>query len=186
MIRYAEEKSPFYDAHQAYCKEIETLAAVKQASCSGFCNSYGYEVRFSFFEQYNSFEFLFIKSQSTQNGVVIPVDALDYQGVECRGMAETGGLDISYGKSAMKRLLCAADLKERIPDAQYLFIKPELSDTSRESIMEAVNILGTDSLRLHKGEFLIKRHLTKETPEKIVADIMRCVQKLEASVGATV
>ncbi|MBL7892037.1 MAG: hypothetical protein JNL63_05365 [Bacteroidia bacterium] len=82
MIEYEINSSPFFAANKIYCESLEKKFNEMKFDYSGFCNSYGYEVKTSFKRDNLTYDVKCIKHQTTENGVVIPVDANDYFGEE--------------------------------------------------------------------------------------------------------
>ncbi len=82
MIRYLTDDSPFFVANKKYCEDIENKLRSLNIDCSGECNSFGYDIEGTFIKNSLTYTLKFHKHQSTQNAVVIPVNAIDYAGVE--------------------------------------------------------------------------------------------------------
>jgi hypothetical protein len=82
MINYDPTKSLFFDSNKKYCEEIETKLKTMNIDCSGFCNCYGYDIDAVLIKDNFTYNIKYHKHQTTQNGIVIPVDAIDYAGVE--------------------------------------------------------------------------------------------------------
>jgi len=61
--------------------------------CSGFCNCYGYEIEAKLIRNNLKYKIRYIKNQSLENGVVIPVDAIEYAGIQ---------LNLSGNKSPLR------------------------------------------------------------------------------------
>ncbi len=73
MIQFETNSSPFFIANKNYCEKIEANLNAINLNCSGFCNSYGYEIETTFVRQ--NITYNFINHQTTQNVIVIPMNA---------------------------------------------------------------------------------------------------------------
>jgi len=75
MIDYQTVDSPFYEANKRFLEEC--VAHLPSYSFSGWCNAYGYEIEANRKNSTHVISFQLIKHQTTQNGMIVPLEAHD-------------------------------------------------------------------------------------------------------------
>ncbi len=156
MINYETNNSPFFEANKKYCEAIENQLKSFNYEYAGFCNSYGYEIESTFIRNSFSFHLKFIKHQTTRNGVVVPVDAADFAGIELEIKGLNPTTKISFGKNKLKRLFSSKDLMQHIPTPYYFSTN---LTTNKQSCIQLSKLLlknNIDSLKINRGKAILK------------------------------
>lgn len=175
MIDYQTDSSPFFLTNKIYCEIIEqSLKKMNLAYC-GFCNSYGYEIETSLKRGNLIYHLKCFKHQSTQNGQIIPVDALDYSGCEITvtGLNKKYKLEIS--KNKIRRLFISTKFKEKI--LSPYFIKYNFSPDSELEMSLIKQILDNriSKFKLNRGKIKLKIHMAIEDPLNFILNIEKIV-----------
>lgn len=149
MINFETANSPHFEANKLFCEQVTSAF---QGDWSGFCNSFGYEIETSYSENNLNYSIKLQKSQTTQNGVVIPVDARDTIQIEAEidGFAKEASFEIS--KSWLKSIFTPNDLKEQLPKNYSANINFDLSNADFTKISEFIQAYGIEKLVLANGK----------------------------------
>jgi hypothetical protein len=73
MIDYQTVESPFYEANKRFIEDVH--AQLNAYSFSGWCNAYGYDVESKRQMNQLSFAIQLKKYQTTQRGMIVPINA---------------------------------------------------------------------------------------------------------------
>ena len=119
MINYETNPSIYFKANEKFCTEIEEQLQLLKYKYSGFCNSYGYEIVTQFNRNNFEYHLKFLKNQTSRSGIIVPIDAFDFSGLELEIKTNLNKPQISYGKNKLKRLFCPKILKEKLPSPFY-------------------------------------------------------------------
>ncbi len=171
MITYEAANSPFFQANKFYCEQIERNLNAENIACSGFCNSYGYTVNAAFVRNNLSFNMLFEKFQSTRNGVVIPVDAHDYAGVELTVAGLRKSVEVSIGQNSWKRLFTEKKFTEKIPSPYYVKMNYSPAGNMVTNVFNKIMAHKISKLTLRKGVLTCKIHAPTTNPLALISDI---------------
>lgn len=163
MIKYEENSSPFFTAHKNYCLQIENNLNVVNATCEGYCNSYGYEIDAKWQNASQTYHLHFEKHQSTQNGVIVPVDSVEYAGTTFI----IKGLDISkkliIKKSSLLRPFSSGALKALVPAPYFIS-----GNVNNEGLSEFISKNKAGTLKLKNGQLTLKLHKAIQEPLELV------------------
>ena len=175
MIKYEHSESSFFENNKNYCHKIEEQFKDKNLNYSGFCNEYGYEIQSGWQMRDYKFHIKIKKDQSTQNGVILPVDALQ----QTFNTLKIDGIDKSIclrtGKSALKRFFMKFLYKSIFPAPIYIFTKqkPEADVLSEMSeITSANNIL---KLNVSGGKLFLTAKAEIKEPLKMIETLERII-----------
>ena len=168
MIKYESNQSPFYLANKAYCEAIEEKLKAMNTEASGYCNSYGYDLELRLNRANLTYTIKCQKHQTTQNGVIIPVNANNYSGMEI----VIDGLDKKYtvviGESKLMRLITQRALKEKIPPPYFIKINRVVDIKQLEELTNKILNNGISRFRLKGGKLIMKVHLANSDPLSFV------------------
>ena len=171
MINYETTDSPFFVANKKYCESIEKKFKTINLDCTGFCNAFGYEIEATLIRNNQTYHVKFHKHQSTQNGVVIPVDALEYSGM----VVSVTGLDkkfnVSIGKSAYRRLFTLKKFKSKIPDPYFIKFNYSPDNNFVDDLVKRIQEEKISKFKLSNGTHLCKIHTATSDPLDLIADI---------------
>jgi len=171
MINYETNTSAFFVANKAFCEKIESRLNSFNYTYSGFCNSYGYEIVSNFKKNEHSYNLKYIKHQTTQDGVIIPVNALDYVGVELSIEGFDKKNEISFGKNKIRRIFSEQKFKSLFPTPFY--VSTYSTDKSvTDPLFEILLDNKISSFTLKDGKAEIKIHSAS-------TDIFDLIAKLE-------
>jgi hypothetical protein len=171
MITYEVEKSPFFEANKAYAEKIEAQLKSINAECSGYCNSFGYEIESSFKRNNLLFNVLFKKQQSTQNGVVIPVNARDDFETNVSVSGFSTPVDINFGKSTIKRAFLSSELKTKIPTPFFIKFNKSTPPQFIDLFIEKSKEIKLSEAHLNKNKFEVKLHEEISRPLHIIETV---------------
>ncbi len=175
MINYETSSSSFFEANRIFCEAIENQFNSFKYEYSGFCNSYGYEIESNFVRNTLSYNLKFIKNQTTRNGVVIPIDAADFAGLELKINGVDPSIEISFGKNKLKRLISSKELKQHIPTPFYISTNHK---TNNQGCIQLANLLldnKVDSLKIKSGKAFLEIN-------SVASDAFDLINKLETAI----
>jgi len=175
MIDYETNSSSFFEANRIFCEAIENQFKSFKYEYSGFCNSYGYEIESNFVRNTLSYNLKFIKNQTTRNGVVIPIDAADFAGLELKINGIDPSIEISFGKNKLKRLISSKELIQHIPTPFYISTNHK---TNNQGCIQLANLLlanKVDSLKIKSGKAFLEINSGS-------SDAFELINKLETAI----
>jgi len=177
MIEYEIADSSFFSANKEFCKHIEVSLAAISAAISGNCNCYGYELESVFVRNSLNFTLHYTKYQTTQNGVVVAVDANEYAGVNMfiKGINPTFKLKI--GRCSILRLFCRQEIKNWIPKPYFIWTKDVRNYEFIETWMSVVLSHKISSIRLKNGKLSLAINGQPNDPVKLIEDIDFIIKK---------
>ncbi|CAN5308578.1 hypothetical protein BH09BAC5_BH09BAC5_15410 [soil metagenome] len=171
MIQYETARSPFFEANKNFCEDLIAKLKVFDAEFSGFCNSFGYDIETSFAKNGLSYKLKFHKHQSTQNGVVVPINAIDCSDSQILVSGFNQQVKLFSGKSKWRRLFCNEKIKKQLPLSWYV----NCSFSPKESFMNAYSAVIIDNqiecFDLKHGTLTIKMNHANPSPEKLLSDL---------------
>lgn len=177
MINYETISSPFFEKNKAFTESLEKSLKDLNATYSGFCNSYGYEVSATFPRNTLNFQVKFYKNQSTQNGVVIPVDAKDQVG----SLFTVSGLNkkssIHIGKSSFRRLFTLKEYKSKLPNPYFINSIASIDKKSMDQLIQIILDHNISKFKLNHGVLKIEIHNTTLNPQLLISDIERVIHQ---------
>ncbi len=180
MISYQSDPSQFFEANKTYCEEIESKLRLLNYECSGFCSAYGYDIECTLVKDRLKYTLKLHKHQSTQNGVVIPVNAINYAGIEILISGLNKKLRISIGRSVLFRFFMKGNLKKKINEPYYLNINFQTSDNSLNQLMCKIYENEISKLKLRRGTLVCKLHSSKINPLNLMIDLEETIRMLES------
>jgi hypothetical protein len=177
MIIYESTTSSFFKLNKQNCEEVERKLKTVNVDCTGFCNCYGYDLEAEITKHKLTYNIKLYKHQTTQNGIVIPVDAIDYAGVELIVTGIDNQFSMAVGKSTIKRFFCSTEIKESIPHPYFVWYNKL---TEHKLIYELLNKLQNnkiDTIRLSNGKLICNIHVPTANPLKLIEDIHSTIKK---------
>ena len=177
MIKYETTNSSFFVANKKYCETIESKFRTIKIDCSGFCNCYGYDIEASLLRNNFTYKIRFIKSQSIENGVVIPVDAIEYAGTEVTVKGLNKKFSMSVGKSSFRRFFCTNEIKARIPNPYFLNYNYPTDSVFVYNLIETLIDNTISKIKLSNGTLICKIHMPTDDPLKLISDIEKTIKK---------
>ncbi len=171
MINYEVENSPFFEANKNYVESIEGKMKTLNAECTGFCNCFGYDVETSVSRNGLEYELKFHKHQSTQNGVVVPVNSNIYSGTEVRVKGLNRNAKVSIGKSKFMRLFAPKMVKDLFESPYYMKSNFTPDSGLLEDLAKKIKTDRISMLSLSDGQLTIKIHVQTEDPLALMADL---------------
>jgi hypothetical protein len=120
VIKYETSTSPFFVANKNYCQAVEQKLKTLNLDCSGFCNNYGYDIESTLKKDRLAYSLKLHKHQSTQQGVIIPVDAVNYCGTTITVVGLNKKFRVTFGKSSLRRLFTPSKFKNKLPAPYFI------------------------------------------------------------------
>lgn len=173
MIHFETTNSPFFLAHKTYCEVIESQLKTVHIDCSGWCNSYGYAIETAFKRNNLSYTIKFHKHQSTQNGVIIPVDATEYAGIEVMVTGLNKKFRVTIGKSSLRRLFISTEFKDKIPFPYFIQFNYSADPYFINNLVKKILDDNISKFKLSNGTLVCKLHTAATDPLGLIADIER-------------
>jgi hypothetical protein len=172
MIKFETNDSPFFVENKNYCETIAESLKALNSDCSGWCNSFGFEIEATHHQNKRDFWLRFHKEQSTQNGIVIPVNAHISSGTEVKVSGLNSKLNATFGKSSLKRLFMSKESRNMIPSPYYLQANYPQDKGHIGNLLAFIQEEDISSLKLHHGTL----HCSIQ---KAISDPLRFIEKLE-------
>lgn len=178
MINYDSSSSPFNEINRDYCQNIEAQFKEINVNCDGFCNSYGFEFKAKMFKDQKEYNFVFNKHQTTQNGVVIPINANEciYTHITIEGI-ETN-MNLSIGRSYFRRLFTSNEYKNLLPAPYYFKSKSTIDNAFINEINKIVNESNLYKLNLCDKKLVCKLDSAIAHPIEFVNNLEKLINKL--------
>lgn len=158
MIQFENNSSLHYATNQAYSNSIEEQLMQFKATCQGFCNSYGFDINATWQQEDLTFTVECRKYQSTQNGVVWPVNS----NVAIETIIKIRGLNSDYkmqlGPSSLKRWFSNKQWQLYLPRPFYMSTNYAPSSEEMQEFTRQIQNLGLANLRLNNGRLIAKIH----------------------------
>lgn len=156
MIEYQPSDSPFFEANKIYCETIQSQLQAFQLDYNGFCNSYGYEIQTILIKDDLAFNLTFFKHQTTQNGVIIPIDAIDNSGLVVRVTGINKQLNVRIGKSVIRRFFTSSKFKLLIPSPYFIQFNNLVESAFIENWLNKVQDYKISTFKLINGTLICK------------------------------
>jgi hypothetical protein len=179
VIQYETTNSSFFVANKKYCETIESKLRTINTDCSGFCNCYGYDFEVTLKRNNLTYKIRFIKSQSTQNGVVIPVNSIEYAGTEVTVKGLNKKFSLSVGKSSFRRLFCTNEIKTKISNPYFMDYNYPTNSIFVYNLIETLKENNISKIKLSNGTLNCKIHVPTEDPFKLISDIEKTIKEWE-------
>lgn len=165
MIKYEQENSPFFDAHKKYCEAMEQQL---RAAWSGYCNSFGYKIEASIEKGKTAYHLLLEKHQTTQNGIVVPVDANEYAGAVLTITGLKKEYSISISDSAVTLHFTGDKYSAYFPKPFSASFSYSPSAETLEQIANGMKQFSIASFRLKNGKLTCKIHSAIADPAALI------------------
>lgn len=183
MINYEYQNSSFFLANKEYCEKTEHDLQSFNITCSGFCNSFGYEIVSEFERSGLKYKLFFERHQTTQNGVVWPVSANDYAGLELNISGLGKSPDVKIGYSKLKRLFGNRLFNKLVPGAAYLITNSELKSSFIELLSRIMIENKAGSLKINKGRVVFKIHNSEFNLINLLDSFKNLTNELKQPIG---
>lgn len=176
MINYEPVNSPFYTENKNYCEEMENKFKTLNLECDGFCNAYGYEMEATIKKDNLSYMFKFSKNQTTQNGVIIPVNAHVYAGIEVVVEGLNKKYSVSNNKSLLHKIFSKSEFKTKISESDFLDFNYTPERNFSESLVEIVQHYTISKLNLSNGKLVLEMHSPETDLINLISDVEKMVK----------
>lgn len=148
MITYEFANSPIFRSNKNYIEKIVDQLKSYIPRVDGYCSSFGFNIEIHFSKDNYSYLLKLHKHQSTQNGVVVPVDAFDFLKIELVISDLPATQHFHVGKSAVRRLMMSNQLTEIFPAPYFATFSDERFAQSIYRFVQENNI---EEIALSKG-----------------------------------
>lgn len=148
MITYEFANSPIFRSNKNYIEKIIDQLKSYIPRVDGYCSSFGFNIEIHFSKDNYSYLLKLHKHQSTQNGVVVPVDAFDFLKIELVISDLPASQHFHVGKSAVRRLMTSSQLTEIFPAPYFATFSDERLAQSIYRFVQENNI---EEIALSKG-----------------------------------
>jgi hypothetical protein len=171
MINFETNDSLFFVANKNYCEKIETNLNALNLNCSGFCNSYGYEIETTFVKQNITYNLQFYKYQTTQNAIVIPMDANESCGTTLIINGLNKKFKVCVGKSTVKRLFISKYLKSKIAKPYFITFNHLPQQNFLDNLFKVINDYKIVKYKLNKGTLVCNINIAISNPMELISSI---------------
>ena len=179
MINFEPTHSPFFTANKNYCESIESKLKTIHVDCFGWCNSYGYKIEATLKINNLTYSIKFHKHQSTQNGMLIPVDSLEYEGIDILVKGLNKRCSATIGKSALKRVFMSKVLKEKIPAPYFIKFNYPADANFIDDLVKKILNDNISTFKLSNGTLTCKIHTAITDPLDLIANIEKTIKNWE-------
>lgn len=169
MIDYQTADSPFYEANKSYCEAMEAELKSLNVDCTGFCNSYGYELEATLQKGSLTFLLKLHKHQSVQKGFIVPKDAIDYAGVEIRATGFTTNGSVAIGQSGFRRMFLSRKWKDKIPAPYFISFDHPSGDGLMGKLIKIILENDISTFKIKNGKMVCIIHQTKTDPFELIS-----------------
>ena len=170
--------SSFYLKNKTFAETIDASLQRFNAEVTGYCNSFGYELEAKFMHHDHNYSLKFTKNQSTQNGVVWPVDALDFCGLEVQISGINNNGTIHIGKSKLKRFFTSARFKAMIPTPYFIKFSNSTDGPGLENLIRFVLDYKMNAFELNKGTVTFKIFEEIRNPVEMIESLEKRLSDL--------
>ena len=170
--------SSFYLHNKVFVEAIAGEFQKLGTDVSGYCNSFGYELEAKFKHHDHNYSLKFTKNQSTQNGVVWPVDALDFCGLEVQMDGFKTQRNIHIGRSKFKRFFTSARLKSMIPSPYFIKLSNSQNALVLGGLIRFVLDYKMNAFELNKGTVTFKIFEEISNPVEIIESLEKILSDL--------
>lgn len=177
MILYETNSSPFFVANKTYCEAITSKLKIMNLDCSGFCNSYGYSIDTTFKRNSLLYNIKFYKSQTTENGVIIPINSNDYSGTEIIVTGLNKKFNVTIGKSSLRRLFSLKKFKKQFPAPYFISFNYLPDNNFIDDLVEKMQNSKISKFKLNNGRLVCKMHIAIDDPLDLIANIEMIIKK---------
>lgn len=175
MIKYEQTNSSAFEHNKRYCQNIENHFKDKNINYSGYCNAFGYEIQSGWQHDGYKFHLKIKKEQSTQNGVIIPVDALE----QTINTLKIDGLDkkicINCGRSNFKRFLMKSTHREHISKPFFLSSKQNPDSNVLKMFSALIADYNVLQLSVSGGKLLLTSQMEIQKPMNLTASVQQII-----------
>ncbi len=179
MVNYETTDSPFFVANKNYCENIEAKLRTLKLDCTGFCNSFGYEIETSLKKNNLSYNIKFEKHQSTREGGVIPFNADDYSGSEINVSGLNKKFHVIIAKSSLRRFVSPKKYTDKIPSPYYIQANYELDNNFIDELVKKIVNDKISAFKLSEGRLTCKIHTLTDDPLQLLADLETTLKNWE-------
>ncbi len=176
MIQYETDPSPFFEANKNYCENVELKLKTMELDCAGFCNAYGYEMITNFKKNNLMYQIKIHKDQSTQNGVVIPVDAIDYACFEIIVSGLNNKFEVAIGKSLFIRFFISTKFKDKIQKPYFMKFNYEPESNFLDNLVRRILDNHISVFNLNNGTLVCKMHTPQVDPINLIKEIEKTIE----------
>lgn len=172
MIDYdVNNHSPFYKANESYCKKLEENFNASNVKCTGYCDSYGYEIIANFVHANFTYELKCYKYQIPRNGVIIPENAAEYLGIDINASGFRNNISVDYGRNWFHRFFMNSFLKSATKYPYYFQTNQSFNHAQIQALLNFFSYYKIIRFRLQQGKLQIKIFSAFTKPVKIVEDM---------------
>ena len=176
MIQFENNSSPLYAINQAYCNTIAEQLEEFKATCQGFCNSYGFDINATWQQDDLTFTVECRKQQTTQNGVIIPVNAH----VTVDTIVKIRGLNKDYkmqlGPSALKRWFSNKQWQLYLPKPYFMSTNYAPSIEEMKNFSHQIQSMELTCLKMNNGKLVAEKHQSTKDIAALVKHMELLVQ----------
>ncbi len=176
MINFETTNSAFFVANKNYCETIEDKLKSINIDCSGWCNSYGYNLEATLKQNNLTYNIKFHKHQSTQNGIVIPADAHEYAGIEVTVTGLNKKFSLTIGKSSLKRLFISKEFKVKMPSPYFIKFNYSAETNFIDSLIKKIQDDKISTFKLNNGTLVCKIHTPTTDPIDLIANLEKTIK----------
>ena len=171
MIQFETSSSPFYTDNKTYCEDLVTKFNEINVEFTGFCNSYGYTLESTLTKGQLNYHLKFHKHQSTQNGVIIPVNAVNYTGIEFKVTGLNKRLKFVVGKSNFARFFMSKKWKNQLPSPYFIRSRSLPDPTIIFQLFQTLSAHDVAKFGAKKGTFFCIFHQPLRNPVELLDEL---------------
>ena len=171
MIQYETNSSQFFVHNKIYCETITDQLKTLNADCTGYCNSFGFDIEASWKRSTLSYTLKIIKAQTTENGVIIPMNSNDYVSTEVSVKGVNTKPEIVISRSAFKRFFISNLYKKLLPAPYYINMNFSPERDFIDTLVMKIKTLNITKFKMNNGIVICKLNIAPEQPLALIEDL---------------
>lgn len=179
MINFEAEKSEFYELNKAFCESIVANLKSLNGTPKGYCNSFGFDIESDFEVNNLQLHLKLFKNQTTQNGVIIPKDAVDQSGTQIHVSGLNKNQFLKIGQSVLKRIFTSSENKALFPKPYYINYNDAIAKDVIKQLSDFVINHKISKLVLFNGTLHIEMHYALKDPSSFINEMLQLMSEID-------
>lgn len=179
MISFETEKSSIYERNKTFCETAELNIKQLNSSFSGYCNSFGFELEGHIELNNLKIQLKLFKHQTTQNGIIIPKDAVDQSGTELHILGLNKSQYLKIGRSVLKRIITSTENKRILPKPYYISFNDKIDKNSLDHLANFIIHYKVAKLVLYNGSLHITLPYAINDANAFIYELLKLIGDIE-------
>jgi hypothetical protein len=172
MISYEPAESRFFVANKQYCETIENKLRTINVECSGFCDSYGYDLISELKTNNVTYNLRFQKYEEK----IPPNRIAFYSGIEVTVTGLNNKINTTIVKNKFKRLFTSNEYKEKFPSPYSITPRHSLDNLFTYQLVSTILNNEISKFELNNGTLKCLIHTPLSDPLKLIEDLENSIK----------